>query len=78
MLRAPAFLQSSSRLSISDAERVERIDRLAGIGDDGFVLRLHLGQEVPFDLGIERELDHLGVDHHELQLRGVLACRAAR
>ena len=54
-------------------EGVERIDRLPGVGDDGLVLGLHLGQEVPFDLRIERELDHLGVDHHELQLRGMLA-----
>ena len=55
------------------AERIERIDRLAGIGDDGFVFRLHLGQKMTFDLGVERKLDHLGVDHHEFQLRGVLA-----
>ena len=54
-------------------ERVERIDRLAGIGDDRIVLRFHLGEEMPFDLGVEREFDHLGVDHHELQLRGVFA-----
>ena len=55
-----------------DAERIERIDRLARIGDDGLLLRLHFGQEMPFDLGIERKLDHFGVDHHELQLRRML------
>ena len=54
-------------------EGIERINGLLRVGDDGLVLGLHLGQEVAFDLGVEREFDHLGVDHHELQLGGVLA-----
>lgn len=72
MLRAPAVLAQRQPVLHFDAERVDRIDRLARIGDDGLLLRLHFGQEMPFDLGIERKLDHFGVDHHELQLRRML------
>ena len=69
----PGFLAEFQAAVHLRAERIERVDRLLGVGDDGIVLGLHLGEEVALDLGIERELDHLGVDHHELELRGVLA-----
>ena len=60
------------------AEGVERIDGLLRVRNDRLLLGLHLGQEVAFDPGVERELDHLGVDHHEFQLRGMLAVEQRR
>ena len=55
-----------------DAERVQRIDHLVRIGDDRVVLARHLGQKMALELRVERQLDLLRIDQHELQLRRML------
>ena len=65
-----AQLQTASHLL---NQRVKYAYRLLRVGDDGLVVRLHLGQKMAFEPVIHRELHHLGIYHDELQLRRMLA-----
>ena len=49
-------------------QRVERVYRLARVGDDGALLALHFGEEVPVEFGVCRQLHLFRVDEDELQL----------
>ena len=62
-------LQQVVALIHLDAERVERAHHLLHVSDDGLLAVRQLGQVVPLDLAVERQLHLLGVDHHKLQLR---------
>ena len=48
------------------------MDNLCGIGYYGIGLIGHLGQEMLYDGGIYAEFNHLGVNHDQLELCGML------
>jgi len=49
-------------------QRFDGVDDPLGVGDDGFFSIGQLGQEVPFDLGVQGEFHLLGVHQYEFNL----------
>ena len=55
-----------------DGERLQGLDHLVGIGDDGLAIAGYLGQIMVFDIFVDAELDHFRIDQHDLELGRVL------
>ena len=55
-----------------DTQRIQRVNDLGGVRDDGLIRIRQLGQEVPLDLVVERQFYFLGIYQYRFDFRRVL------
>ena len=67
-----SFFQQIITVVHLNAQGIEGVDHLGGIGNDGFVLIGQKGQEVVLQFGIREQFHLFGVDQHQFDLRRVL------